>query len=1181
MKNNYIFLILIISLLVLSACEYNGMAILSQPMILLQDYEHKIELPTEINLKSLKLSGRVIGDGDVFAYLNVNNEMYKILDSNNLEYQEFKDVCENTCELDVSSSQFSIVFLIEDAELVLQGIDYELQEEKETKYQQKEVTIQGNVEINKPVQYKKIINLEEEQSTIKVQLDNSATNVVVKDVQKNTEVSPQNIKLEKKDTSLSTGEKLKSFFSGSPTGFAVFTQPPQENIELNINQKTKAIEVEYFLPGPTAQEKIISGTNKQIIISSDIHYQDILTFTEIPEVPLESINLYWVQKNGEKIIQQFKAFDFNDNNLVDYIEWITPHLSTQTYEVEINILNVQSYPSIGGTWTVEFTTAGQKDLIITGEDGTKFEQDIKHMFLKCGEKEVDPFYDGNSVIYPDYQCDEISYHIVEVITKGKHTQKFTFGNLYEYAHNLASNVPDTLNIQGQLTNSSDDLQNGSFEFTFKLYTVATGGSAIWEENQTLTVNNGIYDAVLGTVTEISLDFSEQYYLGMAVGGDSEMTPRINISSTPYSQRSKFADSLDCTDCVNQSHIQDSSINSSFLQADIIDGTELADTITLDANMDITGGYDFAVDTDTLFVNASSGNVGIGTTSQFGASGDEAKLFIQQNDAGKVGVDIDYPQSTNSLPSTYPQLVVRNTDNTNGNWARISFNDAGTSKAAATMGAEFTDHTNDYGEYVFWTRGSQGWGERMRIDSIGNVGIGTEDPSDELQIGSLTSNQSNFLSIKSEGNDEGEWLDGIKLRSHTENYGFTIQYDARIATSNKGLDILRHNNDESGTTALFISRNNGDIGIGTASPGSELDVNGTIRTVEICDETGSNCKDISTGWATDTDTWWGLNSGYIYNNSNSLDFNETKLNATIDARDSDTTYSAGSGLDLGGTEFSHTDTSSQATSDNSGRTYIQDITLDTYGHITGLATATETVTDTNTNANTECSGSTTYLDGEGNCDTLDGLEDFETATDDGVAVGSGSAFVTKVIPDCDDSSGNHLNYDTTTNTFSCGTSGDGYEADTDTQLSQEQVQDYAGAMAGSHLTYTDGSDDLSVDDDYLLNTGDTGSGHYNFTGYISVENNVSIGGGGGYISGDAQEITLHSPVSNNLLRIRDARIQSTTTFRADNYESGDGSQGITDTSTYYLCKSFASHVCQAYCQVIIKDGLIVDCTGTFA
>jgi hypothetical protein len=44
-------------------------------------------------------------------------------------------------------------------------------------------------------------------------------------------------------------------------------------------------------------------------------------------------------------------------------------------------------------------------------------------------------------------------------------------------------------------------------------------------------------------------------------------------------------------------------------------------------------------------------------------------------------------------------------------------------------------------------------------------------------------------------------------------------------------------------------------------------------------------------------------------------------------------------------INHTDTSSQASVDNSGRTYIQDITLDTYGHITAITSATESVTNT--------------------------------------------------------------------------------------------------------------------------------------------------------------------------------------------------------------------------------------------
>jgi hypothetical protein len=57
-----------------------------------------------------------------------------------------------------------------------------------------------------------------------------------------------------------------------------------------------------------------------------------------------------------------------------------------------------------------------------------------------------------------------------------------------------------------------------------------------------------------------------------------------------------------------------------------------------------------------------------------------------------------------------------------------------------------------------------------------------------------------------------------------------------------------------------------------------------------------------------------------------------------------TYMSGGGTS-GGVTLNHSDTSSQASVDSSGRTYIQDVTLDGAGHVTGLTTATETVTDT--------------------------------------------------------------------------------------------------------------------------------------------------------------------------------------------------------------------------------------------
>jgi hypothetical protein len=44
---------------------------------------------------------------------------------------------------------------------------------------------------------------------------------------------------------------------------------------------------------------------------------------------------------------------------------------------------------------------------------------------------------------------------------------------------------------------------------------------------------------------------------------------------------------------------------------------------------------------------------------------------------------------------------------------------------------------------------------------------------------------------------------------------------------------------------------------------------------------------------------------------------------------------------------HPTVSAASSSDNSGRTYIQDILLDSFGHVTGIATATETVTNTDT------------------------------------------------------------------------------------------------------------------------------------------------------------------------------------------------------------------------------------------
>ena len=68
--------------------------------------------------------------------------------------------------------------------------------------------------------------------------------------------------------------------------------------------------------------------------------------------------------------------------------------------------------------------------------------------------------------------------------------------------------------------------------------------------------------------------------------------------------------------------------------------------------------------------------------------------------------------------------------------------------------------------------------------------------------------------------------------------------------------------------------------------------------------------------------------------------QTQLNGKVSTS---RTISAGGGLTGGGSlsanrTISHADTSSQASVNNSGNTFIQDITLDTYGHITSIVSA---------------------------------------------------------------------------------------------------------------------------------------------------------------------------------------------------------------------------------------------------
>lgn len=125
---------------------------------------------------------------------------------------------------------------------------------------------------------------------------------------------------------------------------------------------------------------------------------------------------------------------------------------------DITIITVQSYPLVGGKWTVFFTTVGQANLTISAVNGTTWsdiDQDHDLRFLHCrkGNETLQYQWRNNSVVIPSFSSNITCIAVCEVLTVGAHTLRFQFGNDVAYAHNLA--------LENWLQTTTSDFNNGT------------------------------------------------------------------------------------------------------------------------------------------------------------------------------------------------------------------------------------------------------------------------------------------------------------------------------------------------------------------------------------------------------------------------------------------------------------------------------------------------------------------------------------------------------------------------------------------------------------------------------------------------------------------------------------------------------------------------------------------------
>lgn len=101
----------------------------------------------------------------------------------------------------------------------------------------------------------------------------------------------------------------------------------------------------------------------------------------------------------------------------------------------------------------------------------------------------------------------------------------------------SATIPSTIALQGQLTDATGQPLDGSFAVTFRLYNVVTGGTSLWNETQTVTVEDGLFSTSLGSVNPLTVSFDVPYWLELEVDGEL-LSPRQPLASGPYSFRAQ-------------------------------------------------------------------------------------------------------------------------------------------------------------------------------------------------------------------------------------------------------------------------------------------------------------------------------------------------------------------------------------------------------------------------------------------------------------------------------------------------------------------------------------------------------------------------------------------------------------------------------------------------------------------
>jgi len=456
----------------------------------------------------------------------------------------------------------------------------------------------------------------------------------------------------------------------------------------------------------------------------------------------------------------------------------------------------------------------------------------------------------------------------------KMRNKFSLGNRkYIYlimlilVSSIVFSIPNSINIQGKLTNPSGIIQTGTFNFTFRIYDGYTGGNKLYEKANltTSTDARGIYDIILNNV---NISFDKQLYLGVEVNANGEMSPRVNLTSVPYSFRANTSDELD----VNRSYtVLGLNVTENITLGDkitfrlresidnLVDGfLRISGSVNVTESLIVLGGInvsgDLSVNTEINLTSLgsifASGTVSAGTVSAI------SQLNVGGGfDSGGLTVGSDGTITTQGdiLFSGNITILRINHLNVNG-----SINPRVSDTFDLGNGTFRWRNANFSGLVEVGSLIAAGVNVSGDLNVLGKVGIGTTSPNQKLVVvGTVNITQglnvtggirvsgvsscTGDIESDSEGNffcgtdqtgtvTPGTNLNVTQLNSSGQTLLATGSGNVGIGTISPTEKLvimgnLSVNNTDHGSVALFVDSTNNLTGIGTTNPNERLEVKG--------------------------------------------------------------------------------------------------------------------------------------------------------------------------------------------------------------------------------------------------------------------------------------------------------------------------------------------------------------------